>query len=106
MTSSTALFASAKPVIAMIHVGALPGTPASGLGLGDLEKQALREPTIFRNAGVQGLLLENMPDTPHLRGGVGPEIVAALAIIVRALKQTSGLPGGIQILAGGPTPKR
>ena len=100
MISPNPIFKSAKPVIAMIHVGALPGTPASGLGLAALEKQALREAKIFRDAGVQGLMLENMHDTPYLRGRVGPEIVAALAIIARTLKQTSGLPCGIQILAG------
>lgn len=87
----------------MIHVGALPGTPASGLSLADIERQALREVKIFRDAGVQGLLLENMHDTPYLRGGVGPEIVAALAIIARAVKQASNLPCGIQILAGANT---
>jgi hypothetical protein len=60
----------------------------------------VREATVFRDAGVQGLMLENMHDTPYLRGRVGPEIVAALAVIGRAVKQSSGLPCGIQILAG------
>ena len=84
----------------MIHLGALPGTPASGLELSAIEKQALHEAKIFRDAGVHGLMLENMHDTPYLRGGVGPEIVAAMAIIARAVKDASGLPCGIQILAG------
>ena len=100
MTTPGALFATPKPVIAMIHVGALPGTPASGLALAELEQQALREAKIFRDAGVHGLMLENMHDTPYLRGGVGPEIVAALAILARAVKDASKLPCGIQILAG------
>lgn len=97
---SDALFTSAKPVIAMIHLGALPGTPAHGLSLADIEKQALQEAKIFRAAGVHGLMLENMHDTPYLRGRVGPEIVASMAIIARAVKQASQLPCGIQILAG------
>src|ERR1041385_6018081 len=100
MSSANSLFKNAKPVIAMIHVGALPGTPAGGLKLADIEAQALREAKIFRDAGVHGLMLENMHDTPYLRGGVGPEIVAAMAIIARAVKQASRLPCGIQILAG------
>lgn len=100
MSKPARLFAHRKPVIAMIHVGALPGTPACGLGLRALEKQALREAKLFRAAGVHGLLLENMHDTPYLRGGVGPEIVAAMAVMARAVKQASQLPCGIQILAG------
>jgi len=101
--AAAALFGSAKPVIAMIHVGALPGTPAGGLSLAELERQAVREATVFRDAGVHGLMLENMHDTPYLRDHVGPEIVAALAVIARAVKQVSGLPCGIQILAGANT---
>jgi len=93
-------FTSAKPVIAMIHVGALPGTPASEQSLTELEKQAVQEAGVFRGAGVHGLMVENMHDTPYVRGRVGPEIVAALAVITRAVKQASGLPCGIQILAG------
>jgi membrane complex biogenesis BtpA family protein len=84
----------------MIHVGALPGTPASGTDLCAIEKQALQEAKIFRGDGVHGLMLENMHDTPYLRGGVGPEIVAAMAVIARAIKESSQLPCGVQILAG------
>ena len=89
-----------KPVIAMIHLGALPGTPAHGLTLGQIEKQALSEAKLLSDAGVHGLIIENMHDTPYLRSRVGPEIVAAMAIIGRTVKQTSKLPCGIQVLAG------
>ena len=97
---SAALFSNARPVIAMIHLGALPGTPASRLGLAAIERHALQEARIYREAGVHGLMLENMHDTPYLRGRVGPEIVAAMSIIARAVKDASRLPCGIQILAG------
>ncbi len=98
--SRRALFPGIKPVVAMIHLGALPGTPANQHSLADIERQALREAKIFRAAGVQGLMLENMHDTPYLRNQVGPEIVAAMAIIARAVKAQIGLPCGVQILAG------
>ena len=84
----------------MLHAGALPGTPSSGLSLAELEEQVLREAKIFCSAGVHGLMLENMHDTPYLRGSVGPEIVASLAILARAVKDASKRPCGIQILAG------
>ena len=100
MSNAAPFLAHAKPVVAMIHLGALPGTPAHGLGLSAIEKQALIEARLLREAGVHGLMIENMHDTPYLRGSVGPEIVAAMAIIARAVKQVSGLSCGIQILAG------
>lgn len=83
----------------MVHVGALPGTPAATQSLREIEAVAVRETKLYRDAGVDGLLIENMHDTPYLRGRVGPEIVAAMAVIARAVKETSGLPCGVQILA-------
>lgn len=93
------LFAAAKPVIGMIHLGALPGTPAARLPLREIERQAVKEAKIYRESGVHGIMLENMHDTPYLRGHVGPEIVAAMAIVSRAVKDAAGLPCGVQILA-------
>jgi uncharacterized protein len=95
------MFASPKPVIGMVHVGALPGTPGSRSTLRDLEEQAFAEGAIYREAGVHGVALENMHDVPYLRGGVGPEITAAMTVLAMAVKAAaSGLPCGIQILAG------
>src|SRR4051812_32429828 len=99
MRSRPRLFRTAKPVVAMIHVGALPGTAASMLTLRQIEANALREAAIYAKAGVDGVMLENMHDTPYLRGRVGPEIVAAMAIVGRAVKDAIGLPCGVQILA-------
>ena len=93
------LFRSPKPVLAMIHLGALPGTPAGGRSLREIEALAVREAKIYRDAGVHGLMLENMHDTPYLRGGVGPEIIAAMAVIARAVKEAARLPCGVQVLA-------
>jgi uncharacterized protein len=100
MPPGNSIFATAKPVIAMIHLDALPGTPASRLDLNAIEARALDETRIYTETGVHGLMLENMHDTPYLRSGVGPEIVATMAVIARSVKQASRLPCGIQILAG------
>jgi uncharacterized protein len=94
------LFKSSKPVIAMIHVGALPGTPASRQSLREIERLALAEAKTYRQCGVHGIMLENMHDTPYLRGEVGPEIVAAMSVVARAVKDASRLPCGVQVLAG------
>src|SRR5262245_53271205 len=100
MPTPNSLFSNAKPVIAMIHLEALPGTPANHLDLKAIERKALEEAKTYQRCGVHGLLLENMHDTPFLRGAVGPEIVAAIAITARRVKDISGLPCGVQILAG------
>jgi membrane complex biogenesis BtpA family protein len=94
------LFPLPKPVIAMIHVGALPGTPASTHSMAELLALASREARLYRDAGVDGVAIENMHDLPYLRGTVGPEIVAAMTLLGQAVKAETGLPVGVQVLAG------
>jgi len=96
----TSIFPHPKPVIGMIHVGALPGTPASTQSVAELVALAVREARVYREGGVDGIGIENMHDLPYLRGGVGPEIVAAMTLLGQAVKAESKLPVGIQILAG------
>jgi hypothetical protein len=93
------LFVSPKPVIGMIHAGALPGTPAARLPLRKIIDAAVREAKIYRDAGLDGVALENMHDVPYLRGGVGPEIVACMTAVAQAVKAEFRGITGIQILA-------
>ncbi len=96
----TASFWNPKPVVGVVHTGALPGTPAGTLGVAELVEQAGSEARLYREGGVDAIIIENMHDVPYLRGGVGPEVVAAMALIGRAVKEETRLPVGVQILAG------
>src|SRR3989338_2319416 len=97
----TQIFPRPKPIIGMIHVAALPGTPANTLSVSQIIDLAVREARLYRAEGVDGIAIENMHDVPFLKSRVGPEIVAAMALVGQAVKGESGLPAGIQILAGG-----
>ena len=96
----TSLFPRSKPVVAVIHVGALPGTPRSSQSVAELVRSAREEARVYRECGVDGIIIENMHDVPYLKGEVGPEIVAAMTLIGGEVKSESQLPVGIQILAG------
>jgi len=96
----TTLFTSPKPVIGVIHVGALPGTPRNNQTVAELVKSARNEAQLYRETGVDGIMIENMHDVPYLRGEAGPEIVAAMTAIGTEVKISAALPVGIQILAG------
>ncbi len=93
------LFAASKPVIGMIHVAALPGTPANRLPIAKIIAAAVHEAKIYRDCGVHGIAIENMHDVPYLRGGVGPEIVSSMSLIAQAVKNEFRGVTGIQILA-------
>lgn len=94
------LFSRPKSVIGVIHVGALPGTPRSSHTVSELIAFARNEAQIYRESGVDGVIVENMHDVPYLRGEVGPEIVAAMTAIAVEVKHECRLPVGVQILAG------
>ena len=88
-----------RALVGMLHVGALPGTPAARLSIERLIEHTVTEARIYRDAGFTALALENMHDRPYLKGGVGPEITAAMTALAREVKRETGLALGIQVLA-------
>ena len=97
------IFGVPRALIGVIHAGALPGTPASRLPLAEIIEAAVAEARIYTNAGFHGLTIENTHDRPYLKSAVGPEIVAAMAVIGTEVRRASKLPLGVQILAGANT---
>lgn len=95
------LFGARKPMIAMIHIHALPGTPAYGGSLSDVIDHAAKEASLLAKLGVDALMLENMHDTPYLNRQVGPEITASISAVAIGVRQAvPDLPCGLQVLAG------
>lgn len=93
-----------KPLIGMIHVRALPGTPfAKGTLDETIDKAAEEAETLF-DLGFDALCIENMHDRPYLLTEVGPEIVAAMTAVGIAVRSAApSAPMGVQILAGANT---
>ncbi|MCH7963991.1 MAG: BtpA/SgcQ family protein [Bacteroidetes bacterium] len=89
-----------KPVIGMIHVDALPGTPKYKGDVENIINRAVKEAMTYKNSGIDAIAIENMHDLPYLKINVGPEIISLMSIIGREVKKTSQLQCGIQILAG------
>ncbi|XP_074896242.1 uncharacterized protein F13E9.13, mitochondrial-like isoform X4 [Buteo buteo] len=85
-------------VVGVVHVGALPGTPRSSLPLTQIIDQACQEAEAYKDAGVDGLIVENMHDLPYTVCP-GPEVTAAMTVISAAVRQTCPqLMLGVQIL--------
>lgn len=96
------LFGVSRALVGMLHVGPLAGSPLhrqTGLDLDDQIEDAVSQAETYRAAGFHGLVLENMFDRPYLKGHVGPETVAAMAVIGREVRRAVPLPLGIQLLA-------
>lgn len=97
------LFGVRRALIGVVHLQALPGTPASKLTIADITSLAIDEARAYEDAGFEGLMIENTHDRPYLKGSVGPEITAAMSVIGLEVRKAVALPLGIQVLAGANT---
>jgi len=94
------------PLIGMVHIGALPGTPFSRQSLAEIEAAAVRDANILADTGFDGVIIENMHDRPYVHGTKPPEIVAGMTRMVLAVKRAldarrPGMALGVQVLSGG-----
>jgi uncharacterized protein len=93
------LFGTAKPVIAMLHAQALPGRPRhdANQGMQKIAEALARDLDVLQQAGVDGLLFCNEADLPY-QLATGPEIAAAMAALIGALKDKIHVPFGVDIV--------
>ena len=94
------MFRVKRALIGVVHLQALPGTPANKLEVAAIASIAVDEACTYRDAGFHGILIENTHDRPYLKANVGPEIVASMAVIAAEVRRAVPLPLGIQVLAG------
>lgn len=94
------LFGVPRALIGVVHLQALPGTPAGKLDTRDIATIAVEEARQYEEAGFHGVMIENTHDRPYLKAGVGPEITAAMAVIGAEVRRAVALPLGVQVLAG------
>jgi membrane complex biogenesis BtpA family protein len=87
-------------LVGMIHVPALPGAPRHESSMADILAAVADEAEVYADAGVDGVILENMHDVPYLRGAVGPEITAAMTAVAARTGEIFPGPVGVQVLAG------
>ncbi|MET0556091.1 MAG: BtpA/SgcQ family protein, partial [Vicinamibacteria bacterium] len=99
MPHDLATFLGPHALVGAVHVPALPGTPRSALSVEQIAEQAAADARAYADAGLQAVIVENMHDRPYLRGGAGPEIVAAMTMAVAAVRDAVSVPVGLQILA-------
>jgi hypothetical protein len=90
-------------LVGVIHLPPLPGAPgASRLHPADALRaagmRAVEEAKILTKAGFDGIILENFGDIPFYKSAVPPETIASLAFVAAAVRETTKLPIGINVL--------
>ncbi len=88
-----------RPVIGMVHLPALPGAPGWSGSLDAVRRFALDEAEVLQAGGVGALMVENYHDVPFHAGSVPAHTVAAMTVILRAVRDGfPGLPCGVNVL--------
>jgi len=88
----------AKPVIGMIHLPALPGSPGYQSDPTSIRELILADARVLRDGGVNGLMLENFGDVPFFADQVPTHTVSHMTALALAVKSEIDLPLGINVL--------
>jgi len=92
------VFTKPAPVIGVVHLLPLPGSPRWGGSLTQVLARAEQEATALATGGADGIILENFNDAPFTKGQVDPAVVSAMSLAVRRVRQLTHLPIGINVL--------
>ncbi len=99
MNNFKRLFGKSKPVIAMVHLGALPGAPlydAKG-GIDAIVDNARNDLTALQKAGVDAVMFGNENDRPY-EFDVDVASTATMAYVIGKLRAEITVPFGVNVL--------
>lgn len=93
------VFGSKKPVIAMVHLGALPGSPLhdAAKGIDGILTGARADLRALQAAGVDAVMFGNENDRPY-EFAVDTASTATMAYVIGALRSEITVPFGVNVL--------
>lgn len=99
MSRYEAVFGSGKPAIAMVHLGALPGTPMyeSEKGVEGIIADAAADLAALQAAGFDAVMFGNENDRPY-ELQVDPASTVTMAYVIGRLQDRISVPFGVNVL--------
>ena len=93
------VFANAKPLIGMVHLPPLPGAPRyNEEKMADIADFAVSEALKLRDAGFDGMLMENFGDVMFYKQA-RPETISSMTYVAKAIRDgVPSIPLGICVL--------
>ncbi|MHB1101459.1 MAG: BtpA/SgcQ family protein [Devosia sp.] len=93
------VFGEGKPVIAMVHLGALPGAPLHDheKGIEGLVEGAAKDLAALQRAGVDAVMFGNENDRPY-EFAVDAASTATMAYVIGRLRSEITVPFGVNVL--------
>jgi len=86
------------PVLGVIHLLPLPGSPTPSARLDKALERAVADARAYADGGVDALIIENFGDSPFGKGALPPETVAGFTLCADAVRNAVSLPLGINAL--------
>lgn len=98
VVSLSSIFKVEKPIIGVVHLLPLPGSPMYRRNDKEILDRALRDARAYCDGGIDGIIIENFGDAPYYPDRVGPETVASMARIASRIVEEVDIPIGISVL--------
>lgn len=93
-----ARFGSRTPLVGMVHLLPLPGTPRFEGSREEIRGRALADATTLVENGMDAVLVENFGDAPFYPESVPPHTVAEMTAVARELDADIDCPLGVNVL--------
>jgi membrane complex biogenesis BtpA family protein len=93
----SSLFERSKPIIGMLHLLPLPGSPRFEGNINVIYERAEWEAGILAEAGVDGIIVENFGDEPYLIGEPTSAQLALMAGITCQASRNVNVPIGVNV---------
>lgn len=91
-------FDAEKPVIGMVHLSPLPGSPKFDGNREAILESARRDARRLDAGGVDGVMVENFGDAPFYADDVPKHVVASMTRATRAVAEEVDVPVGVNVL--------
>ncbi|MDI6807879.1 MAG: BtpA/SgcQ family protein [Candidatus Eisenbacteria bacterium] len=93
------VFGKEKPLIGMVHLLPLPGSPRSKTSVDEVARRAMLDSKALIKADFDGLLIENFGDAPFFPDQVEPMTISSMTLVGERLRETfPRVPIGINVL--------
>ena len=87
MQETNQLFNHSRPIIGVIHLPPLIGSPQSTQSLHEIRTRALSDARSLIDNGIDGVIVENYGDAPFYPDRVEPHTVAALTLVANEIRE-------------------
>lgn len=86
-----------KPVIGLVHLSSLPGSPLFRGTIHDIVKRAMDDVDALKQGGIDGIIIENFHDVPFSNLDISKVQISLMASIITMARERVNIPIGVNV---------